>query len=147
MKPGADDRHRAMQRDLADIRRRLDRVPARFAGGGAAAEPYRTIAISGGNAATLGAGLDGIVPQTGPLTLTQAYDPATDTVYPQGLGRGILYEDGAAKGYVLVRHDFLGYWYPFLTGDLVRAAGTMTLTYTPTSGPAVQMMAYVVDMI
>jgi hypothetical protein len=50
-------------------------------------------------------------------TLARTYDPATDTVYPVGLGNAELWGGGRYMGLALARHDFLGFPSPLMAGD------------------------------
>lgn len=109
----------------------------------------KTLVVIGGNAAQIGNSLEGIQYASAPPTLTQAYDPDVDTVYPAGLGRGYLYINGEPQANrVLIRHDFAPYPPPVLVGTLLRPAGTVTLTYDPGGGGAVvTMTAYRFDWL
>ena len=148
MSPGSDDHLRDLQRRLVDAERRLDRVPARWAQ--AAAPPsYRTISIIGGNTAQIGGGIEGIQYIETLAALSQAYNPNIDTVYPAGLGYGVLFVDGVRQpGNVLVRHNFVALGWAVLGSALVRPCGTVSLTYTPGGGgPAIAMSAYIFDWV
>lgn len=140
-------RDRAGQdRALQRIDERLRMVPSAWPET-ADAEPHRTIVILGGNTASIGSGVEGIV-YASSVSPAAAYDPATTTVYPSGLGRGILFENGIEIGTVLVRHAWYGYTAPVLAGDIVRASGTTTLIYDPGGGGAVvTMTAYIFDWV
>ena len=148
MSPGSDDHLRDLQRRLVDAERRLDRVPARWAQA-AVAPSYRTISIIGGNTAQIGGSIEGIQYIETLATLTQAYNPNVDTVYPAGLGYGALFVDGVRQpGNVLVRHNFVALGWAVLGSALVRPCGTVSLTYTPGGGgPAIAMSAYIFDWV
>jgi hypothetical protein len=106
------------------------------------------IVIAEGNASTIGHGLDGIVYRDVLGTLPSAYDPDTDTAYIDGLGRGVLLKNGVDQGYVLVRHNWLGYPVTVLSGMRVRSPGvTIPVVYTPGVGSPVTMQAYIFDGI
>ena len=135
-----------LRRRLERIERDMDRIPSRLASG-AETTALRSLMIDRGNDATIGNNLKGIVYNPSPITPTAVYDPNTDTTFPDGLGRGILFVDGVQQaGYVLVLHNFSGAPFPVIAGDLVRIAGTTTLTYDPGSGP-VSMTAYLFDYV
>jgi hypothetical protein len=138
---------RDVERQMARMKGRIEQRPIIAAGSPSGAAVYRTIVILGGNAASIGNDLDGIVYISGPITLTQAYDPDTDTIYDDGLGRGQLYEDGVLVGNVLVRHNLPTFPAPVIEGRTVRVVGTTTVTFEDPPDPDVNMTAYLFDWV
>jgi hypothetical protein len=137
------------ERQLQEITERLRQVPATWPEQDTTTE-YRTIAIIGGNTALIGGSVEGIQYAATMAALTQAYDPNTDTVYPAGLGYGVLFVNGVRQpGYVLVRHNFYGHQWAVLASMLVRPCGTEQLTYDPEEEeePTVTMTAYIFDWV
>ena len=137
------------ERQMQEMDARLRQVPAAWPEPEAAATEYRTIAIIGGNAAQIGGSIEGIQYIETLATLTQAYNPNVDTVYPAGLGYGVLFVDGVRQpGNVLVRHNFVALGWAVLGSALVRPCGTVSLSYTPGGGgPAIAMSAYIFDWV
>jgi hypothetical protein len=137
----------ALREDVRKLRAavRMRPITTVRGGGGATVDPYRVISILGGNTSTIGNSIEGIV-YASTVTPAAVYDPDVDTAYPDGLGYGILFEDGVDAGNVLVRHSFIGYPTPILAGDLVRVSGTGTITYDPGSGD-VSMTVYLFDWV
>jgi hypothetical protein len=140
----------SLQADQQATQRKVDSMPLlppRVPATTSSDATYRTLVIIGGNEAEIG-GADGIVYEPAPITLTQAYDPDVDEVYDAGLGYGLLYENGAPVGNVLVRHNYDGHQVPVIMGDTVRVVGTTALSYDPGGGdPVVSMTAYIFDLV
>lgn len=102
---------------------RIPIIPA-MAGGGSAA-PHRVLEIIGGQTVS---GID-CIKYAASLSLTQSYDPNTDTVLPDGLGRAWLWTDGVRGGRVLVRHQFIPWPRPVCQGEALRVAGTVSIPW------------------
>ena len=99
---------------------------------GSSSASQQVIAIIGGNAKSIGNGIEGIVysdPSVDDiLDACATYDPDVTTEYIDGVGNGILFIDGVEQeNKVLVRHNFFGTPYPALQGALVRVANTTTV--------------------
>lgn len=76
-------------------------MPSRWAGG---ATDVKRIQMVGGN--TLATGQAGIKYASSEITsVPSAYDPEVDTSFIDGIGRGLLFVNGAYVGYVLVVND------------------------------------------
>jgi hypothetical protein len=114
--------------------------------GGAASSAYQTLSVLGGNAALIGGGIEGIQ-YASTVTPAAVYDPDVTTVYPAGLGYGVLFNNGVRQaGNVLIRHDYYGNQWAVLQSALLRVAGTVSLSYDPGTGP-VTMTCYTFDWI
>jgi hypothetical protein len=137
------------ERQMQAMADRLRQVPAAWPEPEAAATEYRTLCVIGGNAAIIGGSIEGITYLETLATLTQEYDPNTDTVYPAGLGYGFLFINGVRQaGNVLIRHNFYGNQWAVLGSALLRVCGTETVTYDPGGGaPIISMTAYTFDWL
>ncbi len=90
-----------LHRDMARLRAQ---VPVRVPPSGTTAV-FRVVTVGGGN--TLVTSQDGIV-QAGVASVPSAYDPDTEPTTVDGIGWGILYEDGLEIGHVLIVNDGTG---------------------------------------
>ena len=127
-------------RELQDLRERMRQVPATFPVAPAAA-PRMHVQVIGGYTVD---GID-LIRYAASLTLTQAWDPDTDTSgYPAGLGRGWLVVNGVLQtSRVLIRHDWSAHPNALISGARLVTLGTVALTYDPGGGGAiVTMQAY-----
>lgn len=133
-------------RTMAQIEERLRMVPSVWPQVEAVIQTRRLI-IDVGNGALIGNSLEGVLFSPS-LSLSQAYDPNVDTVYPAGLCCGFLIVDGVPQGKVLIRHDYANYPIPILQGTPLDSPGTTTLIYDPGGGdPVVTMTAYLIDFL
>lgn len=143
---GQREEFRSIRKDIAWLSERVQMRPISTARGVQGAVTYKTLIVTGGNAALIGGGIEGIQ-YASTVTPTAVYDPNVDTVYPAGLGNGELYVNGVRQaGKVLIRHNFYGNQWAVLQSAMLRVAGTVTLTYDPGSGP-VPMTCYTFDWI
>jgi hypothetical protein len=138
----------SLERTVEQLTERLRQVPAEWPEQGEAA-PYKTLCVIGGNAAIIGGSIEGVTYLETLATLTREYDPNTDTVYPAGLGYGVLFINGVRQaGNVLIRHNFYGNQWAVLGSALLRVCGTETVTYDPGGGaPIIDMTAYTFDWL
>jgi hypothetical protein len=125
---------------IAALEQRVRGIPSRFAGG-AAPTPHRVLSLIGGN--LLYGGVQGLKYAADPFTPSQVWDPDVDDVMDTGLGRAALYVDGLlSAGYVLIRHNMAAWPGPLVTGQVVKAVGEVTITYTPGVGDPIPMTCY-----
>jgi len=129
---------RAIARLRQEMAMRPIRVPTR---GGGSVQPKQSIQIIGGNTVS---GID-CIKYASTVTPAAVYDPDVDTAYPDGLGRGWMWVNGARSSRVLVRHWLLAWPYPVLPPRLLRVAGTTSISYDPGTGP-VSMTCYLFDL-
>jgi len=100
-----DVRLKALEREVQSLKRRMEQRPVlQFPTG----IPYMFVLIEGGN--TLDNGDAGVVYVDSVIaSVPSAYDPNTTSSFIDGIGRGTLYVNGAARtGYVLVVNDQRG---------------------------------------
>lgn len=129
-----------LEQEVADLRERLRQVPGVFSPS-SEAPAKQSIQIIGGNTVS---GID-CIKYASTVTPGAVYDPDVDAVYPDGLGRGWLWTNGARTGRVLVRHGFVALPYPMQIGRVLRVAGTASISYDPGTGP-VSMTCYLFDL-
>lgn len=129
-----------LEQEVADLRERLRQVPGVFSPS-SEEQPKLAIQIIGGNTIS---GID-CIKYASTVTPAAVYDPDVTTAYPDGLGRGWLWSNGARIGRVLVRHAFLALPYPMQIGRVLRVAGTASISYDPGTGP-VSMTCYLFDL-
>lgn len=109
--------------------------------GGGAVAPHRMLSLIGGNLLT--GGVQGLKYAADPLTLTDAWDPNTDPVMDDGIGRAVLYVDGQPQAdYVLIRHNFPAWPAPLVTGQRVAVLGTVSLVYDAGGPDEATLTAY-----
>ena len=134
----AANRNSGADRTFQALQARAVQVPSRY-GRSSSATPLLQIQIIGGN--LLNASIESIQ-YAASVTPPTGYDPATDTVFPTGLGVGVLWTDHVKGAKVLVRHNYEADQSAILSGRIVAVVGTSTIVATDTSVLTVYEIAW-----
>lgn len=137
-------------RDVRQIRQELAQRPLRVPPG-VTTKSYR-ITTAGGN--TLVTGQAGIKFSSSAITnVPTAYDPAVDTSFIDGIGRGTLFIEGVSQGFVLICNDgsngsAVNFDLQSVSGDADVISVTLaTKSLTVGGNPDVTVVAYVPDLL